>query len=118
MHLTKTIKPPDNKGFILIEVQGNREAIGYGDDFEKVTFKTIELPIFKNDIIYSYTDGYPDQFGGPRNKKFGSKRFKKLLLSIHHLNMNEQKQELDKTFYKWKGEQENLDDVLVMGVRV
>ena len=117
-HPIKTLESPDDDDFILIEVQGNREAIGYGDDFEKVTFKTIELPIFKNDIIYSYTDGYPDQFGGPRNKKFGSKRFKKLLLSIHHLNMNEQKQELDKTFYKWKGEQENLDDVLVMGVRV
>jgi len=114
----KILETDENESHILIEIKGNKEAIGFGDNFEKVTFKTIELPIFKDDVIYSYTDGFPDQFGGPKNKKYGSKRFKNLLLSIQHLSMDEQKQRLDDAFKEWKGDLENLDDVLVMGVRV
>lgn len=117
-HTLKILDSSGSESHILIEIKGNSEAIGYGDDFGKVTFKTIELPVFEDDVIYSYTDGFPDQFGGPRNKKYGSKRFRELLLSIHHLSMDEQKQILEDAFYQWKGDLENLDDVLVIGVRV
>ncbi|PKR80052.1 hypothetical protein CW751_11840 [Brumimicrobium salinarum] len=119
--LEKNIKvletSPDND-FVLIEIKGNREAIGYGDSLNNFNFKTIELPIFTGDVIYQYSDGYPDQFGGPKNKKFGSKRFKKLLLSICEKPMAEQRKILRHEFRKWKGDLEKLDDVLVMGVRV
>lgn len=117
-HPFKTLASPEDEDHVLIEVQGNREAIGYGDDFSKVTFKTISLPIFDGDIIYSYSDGFPDQFGGPKDKKYGSKRFKKFLLKIHHLSMEEQKEMLQQEFESWKGNAESLDDVLVMGVKV
>src|SRR5690554_1327945 len=117
-HPFKTLASLEDEDHVLIEVQGNREAIGYGDDFSKVTFKTISLPIFDGDIIYSYSDGFPDQFGGPKDKKYGSKRFKKFLLKIHHLSMEEQKEMLQQEFESWKGNAESLDDVLVMGVKV
>lgn len=114
----KVFENPEVPGFVLIGIRGNRQPIGYTEDFEDVRYETLELPIFEGDLIYSYSDGYSDQFGGPKNKKFGTKNFKKLLLEIHHLSMEDQKAKLETNFKDWKGGLENLDDVLVMGVRV
>ena len=70
------------------------------------------------DCIYIFTDGYPDQFGGPRGKKFKYKPFKDMLLAHHQKSMSEQKSMIDNVFEKWKGEMEQIDDVCVIGIRI
>ena len=62
-----------------------------------------------------FSDGFPDQFGGPFGKKFKQKRFLHMLLNIHHLPASKQKRELQENFSNWKGHLEQLDDVLVIG---
>ena len=64
------------------------------------------------------SDGYIDQFGGEKGKKFKAKALKDLLLSIQHKYMEEQKQTIDEAFESWKGELEQVDDVCVIGVRI
>jgi serine phosphatase RsbU (regulator of sigma subunit) len=81
---------------------------------------------FTNNIIgaesdsmyYLFSDGFASQFGGPKGKKFKSSQLKKLLVSIHQKPMKEQKQILRETFNKWKGKLEQVDDVLIIGVKV
>ncbi len=71
------------------------------------------------DMIYMFTDGFADQFGGPRGKKFSYKQLRELLLHIHKLPMETQKAELEKAFLEWKGkDEEQVDDVLVVGIRI
>jgi serine phosphatase RsbU (regulator of sigma subunit) len=69
-------------------------------------------------IFYLFTDGFQDQFGGEKNKKFMTKRFRELLFSISHLPMAEQKQILSSTINDWIGEGEQTDDITVMGLRI
>jgi serine phosphatase RsbU (regulator of sigma subunit) len=80
------------------------------------TYNTINLS--KGDVIYTFTDGYADQFGGPKGKKYKYKQLENLLLSNSHFSMAEQKQLLDDFFENWKGVLEQVDDVCVIGVRV
>jgi len=80
------------------------------------TSHTVELQ--KGDTIYLFSDGYQDQFGGPQGKKFRTKQFKELLLSIQDKNMVEQKEILNKTLHDWKGDEEQVDDILVIGIRI
>ena len=77
-----------------------------------------EVDIKKGDVIYMFSDGYADQFGGPDGKKFKYKTFEQLLLSIHSENMDKQHILLEDTIEEWKGEQEQVDDILVIGIRV
>jgi serine phosphatase RsbU (regulator of sigma subunit) len=72
----------------------------------------------KGDVFYIYTDGYADQFGGENNKKYMTKRFREFLFSIHGLNCDDQKTRLKEEYERWKGENEQVDDVLVIGFRV
>ena len=77
------------------------------------------MQLQKNDCLYTFSDGYIDQFGGEQGQKFKSKRFKKLLLEIYKKPMNEQKIILDKTIMNWMGhEQEQIDDIIICGHRV
>jgi len=71
-----------------------------------------------NDVLYIFSDGYADQKGGPKRKKFYYQPFRKLLLDIHHLPMKEQSKKLQETVNEWKGEIEQYDDILVFGVRI
>ncbi|HKL67700.1 MAG TPA: tetratricopeptide repeat protein, partial [Bacteroidales bacterium] len=71
----------------------------------------------KGDAIYLFSDGYADQFGGPSGKKFKYRAFRELLLKDYKKPMQEQKEKLDRTFMDWKGDEEQVDDVLVIGVR-
>ncbi|MCE3260896.1 MAG: rsbU 5 [Bacteroidetes bacterium] len=71
----------------------------------------------EEDMIYFFTDGYHDQFGGPKGKKFSSKRLKELLFQIHLLTIPEQKQKLDKEIKEWMGDMEQVDDMCVVGIR-
>ena len=83
---------------------------------KKFTHNKIQLQ--KGDNIYLFTDGYVDQFGGPKGKKFMKKNFYKLLVQIEEKPMHEQKNILTKTITEWRGDIEQVDDVLVMGVRI
>ena len=70
----------------------------------------------KGDKIYLFTDGYADQFGGEKGKKLKTKVLKKILISIAHKPMPEQKKYLVKAFNDWKGEEEQIDDVCIIGL--
>ena len=72
----------------------------------------------EKDAIYIFTDGYCDQFGGEKDEKFRADRFSKLLLNIQKETMAEQEKILDETIEKWKGDQAQVDDILVIGIRI
>ncbi|MCH8317369.1 MAG: SpoIIE family protein phosphatase [Bacteroidetes bacterium] len=102
-----------------IKTKADRFPIGnISEKQEKFTNHEFELQ--KGDIFYIFTDGYADQFGGPKDQKFKYKQFRELLLSIHHLPMEEQRSILDKTISEWMKDDkiEQTDDILVIGVRV
>jgi serine phosphatase RsbU (regulator of sigma subunit) len=95
------------------------DKYGVGGTFEKnKKFTTHYLSILKNDTFYMHSDGFPDQFGGPRNKKFMRKKLLNLFLKVSSQSMDKQKKELLKEFYDWKGDLEQIDDVSIVGVRV
>lgn len=81
-------------------------------------FRNHTIKIEEGDTVYLFSDGFVDQFGGNKRKKFMKKRFKEALLSIQHLNMPIQKQKLENIFYSWKGNNEQIDDVLVIGIKI
>lgn len=100
----------------LIETKANKQPIGPFDS--RKPFTNHQFKLEKGDTIYIFSDGYADQFGGPEGKKFKYKNFKELLISIQNKSMPEQNQILDETIENWKGTQPQIDDILVMGVRV
>lgn len=85
---------------------------------EQKPFTANTLGLRKGDIVYTFTDGFADQFGGPKAKKFKYKALKELLLSIQEKSMEEQKGIIEKTFESWKGNLEQVDDVLVIGIKI
>ena len=101
-----------------IEIKGNKQPIGsfIGEQKQKFTNHTIKLE--KGDTIYIYSDGYIDQFGGEKGKKFKSSRFKKLLVELQNENLIKQKEKLHHTLENWMQNYEQIDDVCVVGVRV
>lgn len=100
----------------IIVCKADKMPVGLGVKTD--SFNTNEIQLQSGDMVYTFTDGYADQFGGERNKKFMYKRLEELLLSISHLSMNEQKNALDKSFNSWQGTTEQTDDVLVIGVKI
>jgi tetratricopeptide (TPR) repeat protein len=103
--------------FELFEYKPDKMPVGKHDkENEPFTLHTLQLQ--KGDIIYALTDGFPDQFGGEKSKKYMIKNLKNLLLQIAHLPMHEQEQKLAEEFTAWKGSNEQVDDVCVIGVRV
>jgi len=82
-------------------------------------FKNNEVKLLRGDAIYMFSDGYPDQFGGERDKKFMLRRFQNLLASIQELTLNKQKEKLDTTIENWKGKGNNqTDDILILGIKI
>ena len=98
------------------EIKANKQPIGDFDFRKPFTNHTIKLD--KGDLIYFFSDGYVDQFGGPKGKKFKYKTLKNLLFEIKEKSMDEQFDILHTTFNEWKGDLEQLDDVCVIGVRM
>ncbi len=103
----------------LMEIKPDKMAIG-GDheNFETKEFTNHIIKLEKNDCIYLFTDGYADQFGGEQGKKFKYKNFQKLLLDMQDNDMQDQKHVLNYHFEQWKGELEQVDDILIIGIRV
>ena len=108
----------ENEAFGLIEIKGDKHPIGNYSDKELQSFVNHKLDVEKGDTIYIFTDGFADQFGGSRLKKYNYKRFRALLLEGTLLPMHEQKKRLNDSFYLWKGKEEQVDDVLIMGIRI
>ncbi len=102
----------------IIEIKGNKFPIGSFMDDAVQNFDNHTIQLEKNDIIYIFTDGYADQFGGPKGKKFKDKNVKKLLCDICHETMERQKEILETSINEWKGELEQIDDILIMGVKI
>jgi serine phosphatase RsbU (regulator of sigma subunit) len=102
----------------IIQYKGDRKAIGNTVSKGHDKYTTHEIKLEKNDIIYTFTDGIVDQFGGPFGKKFMSKRTRTLLASITHLPLEEQKSLIENEFLEWMGDLEQVDDVLVIGVKI
>ncbi|HBH84049.1 MAG: hypothetical protein A2X04_13190 [Bacteroidetes bacterium GWF2_41_9] len=101
----------------LMEYHADRMPIAIFD-MEDSGFKTNNIEISDRDILYMFSDGYADQFGGPNNKKYKYACLKTFLLSIHRLPMQKQHQKLDEEFLSWKGNNPQIDDVLIVGLKV
>jgi serine phosphatase RsbU (regulator of sigma subunit) len=100
----------------LLEFAPNRFSLG-GEIMPSEEYIGHHIELQPTDCVYMFTDGYPDQFGGPRNKKYLSKRFKELLVEISHLSFEEQQKVLEDRFINWKKDNEQVDDILVMGFK-
>jgi serine phosphatase RsbU (regulator of sigma subunit) len=100
----------------ILEYKPDKQPIGNSDAFIPFTTKRIQLQ--KNDNIYVFTDGYADQFGGEKGKKFKYSQLKELLLKVNNFDPDEQKKEIDSALEKWKGELEQVDDILIIGIKI
>ena len=98
------------------EFKADKQPIGKFD--YRQPFTNHQIPLKKGDTIYIYTDGYADQFGGPKGKKFKYKQLEEVILGMEILNMEEQCITLNLAYEEWKGELEQIDDVCVIGVRI
>jgi serine phosphatase RsbU (regulator of sigma subunit)/tetratricopeptide (TPR) repeat protein len=99
----------------LTELKADRKGIGFTDSNSFFTNQTFQLE--KGDMIYLYTDGFPDQIGGPNRKKFYYQPFKELLINASKLEVKTQQKKLDETHEGWLGERKDqTDDILIMGI--
>ena len=100
----------------VIELPKDKMPVGKGEKTEKFVLHSIELK--SGDALYLYTDGFADQFGGPKGKKFKYRQLNDLLLTIKDAPLSTQKDKLESAFENWRGEQEQVDDVLIIGIKV
>ncbi len=100
----------------VVQYAPDKRPIG-GFDLGDQGFTDHRIQLRKGDVIYIFSDGYADQFGGPRGKKFLYRRFRELLVEIHDKPMDRQKSLLLESFNQWRGAQEQVDDILVFGMR-
>ncbi len=110
MHLIRNNK--------LIEIKGDKQPIGISHFNRTQQFIQQTVALEKGDVVYLFTDGYPDQFGGNRGKKFKYRQLEGLLMSIHSGGMNEQATTLQKELNNWKGDLEQVDDICVLGIKI
>lgn len=102
----------------FIELKGDRISIGADVNSMHLDFTDKEIKLESGDVIYTFTDGYPDQFGGEQNKKLKSRPLLKIISELAGHTMEEQRAMLANTFEMWRGENEQIDDVCMMGIRV
>lgn len=100
------------------EVKVDKFPIGVNYDGNVDQYTTHTLELLPGDMVYLFSDGYADQFGGPKGKKFKYKSLRDLMMKVYMLPPTEQKQEFESQFRRWQGSQEQVDDVLLIGIRV
>ncbi|MDX2414058.1 MAG: SpoIIE family protein phosphatase [Bacteroidales bacterium] len=103
------------RGANLTEYKADRMPIGYLE--KSLPFSNQSFKVKKGDTLYLFSDGYYDQFGGPKNKRFSSKNLRITLTGIVEMPMHKQSQFLDERFKEWKGDNEQLDDIIIAGIR-
>lgn len=112
-----------NNGLYLIrnktlqEFAADKQPIGQHEG-QETPFRSTLIDLQPGDCLYLYTDGYADQFGGEKGKKYKYSSLKELLIGIHELPMDQQYTALEEAFRNWKGILEQVDDVLIIGIRV
>lgn len=111
-------RPVYDETHILQEIKADKMPIGI--HIKNLPFETKKVPIQKGMRLYTFSDGYVDQFGGPKQRKFMSKAFKQLLIKIYMKPMKEQREILDETIINWidEGGEIQVDDIIVLGVRI
>lgn len=102
----------------LTQYNADKFPVGAFIDEQIQSFNSSKIQLQKNDLIYLFSDGYADQFGGPKGKKFKYQQLKLSLIQNHQKPMVEQRENLKSQFISWKGKLEQIDDVLVIGIRV
>jgi serine phosphatase RsbU (regulator of sigma subunit) len=105
------------RGEECMEFKGDKQPIGIYSG-EAQAYHTHSTQLQKDDVVYVFTDGFADQFGGEKGKKFKYKKLKELLIGIRNLSMSQQRDAIMNAYENWRGQLEQVDDVLVMGIRV
>ena len=100
----------------LKEIKADKQPVGQFD--KAAAFQSHSLKVESGDTIYLFSDGFADQFGGPKGKKFKSSNLRDLMASLQSKSMPEQQQAIETAFERWKGDLEQLDDVCIIGVRL
>jgi phosphoserine phosphatase RsbU/P len=100
------------------EYKGDKKPIGAFATGNNTLFTNHELTVMPGDSIYLFSDGYADQFGGEKGKKFKKSRLKELLMTMQDKSMGQQRSLLEESFNSWRGEYEQVDDVLVIGIKI
>lgn len=106
----------ESEGHRLYEIKGDRQPIAIYS--EEKSFRTTRIMLLQDDSLYMFSDGYPDQIGGKKEKKFMVRKFKELLLSIQDQSMVQQQFIVDRTLEEWKKDVDQVDDILVFGIRM
>jgi hypothetical protein len=101
----------------LLEIAPDKMPVGY-QFATPPPFLTREIDVLNGDVYYLITDGFADQFGGEKGKKFKSLPLKYLILELQEKSVSDQRKVLDETFEQWKGSEEQVDDVCIVGVKV
>lgn len=101
----------------IMEIKGDKIMVGPDLGFVRSGFTNHRMQLHPNDRIYMFSDGYADQFGGPEGKKFKYRRFRHLLLSLCDQPLSAQHDILENSINEWKGSEEQVDDILVIGVQ-
>ena len=101
---------------VLTEIKADKMPVGI-NAIEEESFTNHSMQLKPGDIVYIFSDGFADQFGGPLNKKFKYGPMKELLLNISDLPMKKQRDELDRVITQWKGDEYQVDDILIFGIK-
>jgi serine phosphatase RsbU (regulator of sigma subunit) len=106
----------ENEQYKLYEIKADKQPIGV--HWEESAFTDHTLKLQDSDSIYLFSDGFLDQFGGEKRKKFKVVKFKKMLLSLQDMSMKEQHRNVEETFDKWSADCDQIDDVCVIGIKI
>jgi serine phosphatase RsbU (regulator of sigma subunit) len=101
---------------VLTEIKADKMPVGI-NAIEEESFTNHSLELKPGDMVYVFSDGFADQFGGPRDKKFKYGPLKELFIKISDLSMDEQHNELESVMKAWKGDAEQVDDILIFGIK-
>ncbi|UII23095.1 PAS domain S-box protein [Fulvivirga ligni] len=101
----------------MIEIKGNKFAIGGGIYKNQTNFTSHKIALNEGDSFYFCSDGFPDQFGGPDNRKYGPKRTRTIITEIHEKSMKDAYKIIDKEWEEWRGDEKQTDDVLLIGIK-